>query len=561
MTPTPGHDPDDVLHEDIGDSTLWTRVNIAEACPGVPTPLTWSWFGYGSDVGVSRGWVRMGVLPAWRGERQARPGDRMVAIHAGRPVLNLGILREIGGSIPGSSAEKVERQFFASETAIEPGPTLWRRYPRVALKLIPAIVSARRELLAQVPDTLAWWSASVAELSDPACDPARARTLLAEAFDRYLPLTTLQTVNSLSVSGLYDLLVKLCARHGLTDQAGALSTSDELTPEALTVEDLWRLSRGRIDLAEFLGRHGYHAPVQGELAVPSWRIDASPVLKLAESYRRRPEHDDPVTAHRRLRAARDVTERRLLSSVPWPARVPVRALLRAVRALVPLREVARLQFMQCADVARAAAAVLGAHLVGEGRLEAPEDVYQLTGDELIGDVAVAPGVIALRRERREVYLGVDLPMRFVGYPETTPVARSSRPTGGGPAVAGEQDRRVFTGLSGSRGVYEGRARVITEPDDADELLDGEILVCETTNPSWASYFLVAGAVVVDIGGPLSHGPIVAREMGIPCVINTRDARLAISTGDLLRVDGTAGVVEILEHSAPEPAPSSASSGT
>lgn len=557
----PPPDPHDVLHEDIGDTTLWTRVNIAEACPGVPTPLTWSWFGYGSDVGVSRGWVRMGVLPAWRGERQPRPGDRMVAIHAGHPVLNLGILREIGGSIPGSSAQKVERQLFASDAAIESGPTLWRRYPRVAVKLVPAIVCARRELLAQVPETLQWWAASVAELADPGCGPARARALLAEAFDRYLPLTTLQTINSLSVSGLYDLLAKLCARHGLAGQAGALSTSDELTPEALTVEDLWRLSRGRIGLDEFLGRHGYHAPVQGELAVPSWRMDAGPVLKLADSYRRRPEHDDPITAHRRLRAARDETEQQLLGSVPWPARAPVRALLRAVRALVPMREVARLQFMQCADVARAAAAVLGAHLAGEGRLEAPEDVYQLTGDELIGDLTVPPEVTALRRERREVYLGVDLPMRFVGYPETTPVASSSSPDRGGPAVAGERGRRAFTGLSGSRGVYEGRARVIAEPDDAEELLDGEILVCETTNPSWASYFLVAGAVVVDIGGPLSHGPIVAREMGIPCVINTRDARLAISTGDLLRVDGTAGVVEILEPSASEPTPSSVRSGT
>lgn len=533
----PPHDPDDVLHEDIGDSSLWTRVNIAEACPGVPTPLTWSWFGYGSDVGVSRGWVRMGVLPAWRGERRARPGDRMVAIHAGHPVLNLGILREIGGCIPGSSAEKVERQFFASEVAIEPGPTLWRRYPSVLVRLVPSVLRARRELLAQVPTTLAWWSASVAELAAPGCEPARARELLAEAFDRYLPLTTLQTINSLSVSGLYDLLVKLCARRGLGDQAGALSTSDDLTPEAVTVRDLWLLSRGSIALGEFLGRHGYHAPVQGELAVPSWRMDPAPVLKLAESYRRRPDHDDPTVAHQRLRAAREDTERRFLAGFARPARPAVRVLLRAVRALVPMREVARLQFMQCADVARSAAAVLGAHLVAEGRLDAVDDVFQLTGDELIGDLPVKPGVTALRRERRAAYLGVELPMRFRGYPSLTPVAE---------ADSAEKDRRLFTGMSGSRGVYEGRARVITEPDDADELLDGEILVCETTNPSWASYFLVAGAVVVDIGGPLSHGPIVAREMGIPCVINTRDARQVIATGDLLRVDGTEGVVEILE---------------
>ena len=81
MIPSVPSDPGDVLHgdvlhEDIGSSTLWTRVNIAEACPGVPTPLTWSWFGYGSDVGVSRAWVRMGVLPAWRGERQPHTQHR-----------------------------------------------------------------------------------------------------------------------------------------------------------------------------------------------------------------------------------------------------------------------------------------------------------------------------------------------------------------------------------------------------------------------------------------------------------------------------------------------------
>ena len=549
MIPPPSYDPADVLHEDIGPSTLWTRVNIAEACPGVPTPLTWSWFGHGSDVGVSRGWVRMGVLPAWRGERRPDPGERMVAIHAGHPVLNLGILREIGGSIPGSSAEKVERQLFASEATIAPGPTLWRRYPSVAVKLVPAIVAARRELLEQVPVTFGWWAASVAELSDPGCGPARARELLADAFDRYLPLTTLQTINSLPASGLYDLLAKLCERHGLTDQAGALSTSDELTPEALTVRDLWELSRGRIELTDFLGRHGYHAPVQGELAVPSWRMDPAPALKLVESYRRRPEHDDPVSAHRRLRATRDDTERRLLERASWAARPAVRLLLRAVRALVPMREVARLQFMQSADVARAAAAILGEHLTREGRLSEPHEVYQLTGEELIDDLPVPPGVTALRRERREAYLRVDLPMRFVGYPEVAPPPDPDR------------ERGVLTGLAGSRGVYEGLARVITEPDDAEELLDGEILVCETTNPSWASYFLVAGAVVVDIGGPLSHGPIVAREMGIPCVINTRNARRVISTGDLLRVDGTSGVVEILKPATAEPTPSDARSGT
>ncbi|HEY1966910.1 MAG TPA: PEP-utilizing enzyme [Pseudonocardia sp.] len=526
----------DVLHEDIGDRALWTRVNIAEACPGVPTPLTWSWFGPASDVGVSRGWVELGVLPAGRGRRQERVADRMVAIHAGRPVLNLGILREIGDSIPGNDGNKVEQQLFSSGAVHGPVHPHRRRYPAVAAKLVPAVLAARRQLLSQVPRTEAWYTASIAVLSGQV-DAARARALLTESFERYRALTTAQTVNSLSVSGAYDLLHRLCVRYDLADQAGALSTSDEATPESATVADLWRLSRDEINLATFLRRHGYHAPVQGELAVPSWRVDPTPVVRLAETYRRRPVEESPAVGHQELRARREDSRRLLLRRVPPPARMAVRLLLTLVRRMVPLREVARLQFMQCADVARASADVLGRQLVASGRLESARDVFYLTLDELVADQPVTAALVARRRARRQEYRRLELPMRFRGYPEITELCTPDR-TG-----------RRLTGLPGSPGIHEGLARVIVNPDDADALDHGEILVCETTNPSWASYFLVAGAVVVDIGGPLSHGAIVAREMGIPCVINTRTAHLVIHSGDRIRVNGTTGLVEILAAAA------------
>jgi pyruvate,water dikinase len=99
----------------------------------------------------------------------------------------------------------------------------------------------------------------------------------------------------------------------------------------------------------------------------------------------------------------------------------------------------------------------------------------------------------------------------------------------------------------SPGEVEGRARVVMDPDAGIEIEPGEVLVCQTTDPSWASYFLVASALVIDIGGAMSHGAIVARELGIPCVINTRTGTSAISPGDLLRVDGGSGKVEVLER--------------
>jgi pyruvate,water dikinase len=336
-----------------------------------------------------------------------------------------------------------------------------------------------------------------------------------------------------AIPGVYDVLSRVCGRFDLADQVGALSTSDEPTPEAITVRDLWRLSRDEIDLDAFLALHGYHSPVQGELAAPSWRAEPKPVRKLVETYRLREAKDSPESAHHRLREARAAAETALLTQVPRAGRPATRRLLRLVRAMVPLREVARLQFLQCADVARAAATVLGTRLAAEGLLDAAEDTFYLTMDELTSENAFDGDLVKRRRERCEYYAGLEVPTRFRGYPEVTKAAP--------PADAG----RVLTGISGSRGVCVGIARVISEPGDADDLADGEILVCETTNPTWASYFLVAGAVVIDIGGPLSHGPIVAREMGIPCVVNTGHARHVIRSGDTVRVDGTAGVVEIL----------------
>jgi pyruvate,water dikinase len=79
------------------------------------------------------------------------------------------------------------------------------------------------------------------------------------------------------------------------------------------------------------------------------------------------------------------------------------------------------------------------------------------------------------------------------------------------------------------------------------MLPGEVLVCHTTDPSWAPLFFLAGGVVIDVGGPLSHGAIVAREFGIPCVINTKTGTEVIQTGDLVRIDGTGGTVDVIDR--------------
>jgi pyruvate,water dikinase len=101
------------------------------------------------------------------------------------------------------------------------------------------------------------------------------------------------------------------------------------------------------------------------------------------------------------------------------------------------------------------------------------------------------------------------------------------------------------GIGVSAGRIEGIARVVTDPAFADVEPD-EILVAPTTDPSWASVMYISAGLVVDIGGPISHAAVVARELGLPCVVNTRSGTRDIRTGDRVRVDGQSGTVEILE---------------
>ena len=124
-----------------------------------------------------------------------------------------------------------------------------------------------------------------------------------------------------------------------------------------------------------------------------------------------------------------------------------------------------------------------------------------------------------------------------------PVRRSPSP----PAPPAGVRPKPIVGLGVSPGIVEGVAHVIADPTEPSDFEPGDILVCHATDPSWASLFLLASGVVIDIGGMLSHGAIVARELGIPCVINTGSGTQRLHSGDRIRIDGTAGAVTLLSR--------------
>jgi pyruvate,water dikinase len=288
-----------------------------------------------------------------------------------------------------------------------------------------------------------------------------------------------------------------------------------------------------VPLSEFLAVHGFHGPQENEVSGLVWREDDAPLRRLIGRYRDMDEASSPLAGAAERLAERDAAEQRLLAGLSAPKRLGVRVLLKLARRYVPLREVGRDSFLKGMDVVRYAARIIGGDLQRHGLIDQPDDAFYLTPVELTELPDGLHALVALRRERRKFYEGVELPERWRGHVE--PHAK---------AVAG--GITAVKGIGVSAGVAEGLVRVVLDPS-ADELEEGEILVCRTTDPGWASYFFLASGVVIDIGGALSHGAIIAREMGLPCVINARNATEQLGTGDRVRIDGTAGTVEVLER--------------
>jgi phosphohistidine swiveling domain-containing protein len=206
--------------------------------------------------------------------------------------------------------------------------------------------------------------------------------------------------------------------------------------------------------------------------------------------------------------------------------------LQQAARLLPLRGVGKRAFLQSLDVARGATRRLSELL--------ELDAFYLTADELAGPPAVraqpadAAALVARRRQRRTEYEAVVIPNMWRGVPETSTAAPLP------------DDATIIGGVGVSSGITEGLVRVVTDPAFT-EVGEGEILVTPTTDPSWASIMFISSALVVDIGGPLSHAAVVARELAIPCVVNTRHGSRVLRTGDRVRVDGNAGTVELLER--------------
>jgi pyruvate,water dikinase len=527
-----GYSTRNVLNEKPTRPVTWTTVNAGEAAfPGVPTPLSWTWSWWPTEYGVRGAFASIGCFDGAFATPPDALADRILTIHHGHVAINLDLFRAVADAIPTSSGDEIERSFFGS---VRPGVASRprrARYPIVAVRMPAAAVRSRAVMRGSEQPTDRWWRAAVARDD---LDLAAAQELLRESQRRYAQIARPHTVIGMVTQGLYDQVRGLCERAGMPEAVGALVPGGQ--EEGRWLDELWHLAHGRPGtLDDFVACYGYHGPLEGELSSLSWRIDPSPLRHLLATYARDTDRERPADVFARRDAERNETEARLLAKLPHGRRVAAKALLAAARAYMPLRESGRATFLRAYDAARHAAWALGRFFAERGVLESETDVFGLTLDELTASEPPhdARDVVAVRRDLRRHYQTVTLPSLWTGDP--TPLISVEDVV----AAVGDEP---LTGLGVSSGIAEGIVRVVLDPGDIGGIDDGDILVCRATDPSWASLFYVAGAVVADIGGDMSHGAVVARELGLPAVVNTRDGTRRLKTGEHVRVDGTTGQI-------------------
>jgi len=230
-------------------------------------------------------------------------------------------------------------------------------------------------------------------------------------------------------------------------------------------------------------------------------------------------------------------------------------LVRQARAGLAYRENLKSELLKVVAYFRRLLLELGERMARAGTLDHRDDIFFLTLEEIeparIGaETFDARSVIRARRAEFQRNQAIKPPPVVVGEFDPTQYTP--------PSV--DLNATVLHGLAVSAGVVTGRARVILSADAREKVLPGEILVAPHTDPGWTPLFLTAAGLVVDLGGLLSHGSVVAREYGLPAVVNVPSATQIIHTGQLLQVDGNQGVVTLLtepgirDSTAPKPVP-------
>jgi pyruvate,water dikinase len=576
----------------ITDSVRWarlpyyTRANAGEVLPDPASPLGWTLvFEQGLLKGWLRGFVEFGIYKP--GELPDDPPP-VAGLFGGYFYLNLSHMRLMGLRM-GQTVEQFDAAFLGPHPdtpPYEPHPddaceecsakisqTIGRILAASSFPDIDADHQRVRRMRRQRPQLAAM---SDAELV------AHARSFLPEldnAFARHDYSSLASTVGQAMLSelaghlGRPDSLLELISglgdvesaspSWGLWELSRIVAGSAELTAlfdqgpasvaAALAGRRTGELARLGTAFDRFLGEYGMRGPNEWDIRARSWEVDPDQALGHVDSLRRTGDDNSPDARAERLRARRQAVAEEFRAALGGdPERLQtLETALRSAALTIPLREKTKANAATVINEVRVTILELGRRGVAAGRFAEPEDVMMLLSAELddyLANPGSFTGVIAERLRGYQELFDLDPP--FIIGKELRPLTewpRRSRASRAGPGPAAGD---VLHGIGGSAGSYTGQVRVVNDLHQAAALEPGEVLVAPLTDAAWTPLFLVAGAVVVNMGSLNSHAVVVSRELGIPCVLSVTDATRRLADGSQVTVNGSEGTVTV--HAVPAP---------
>lgn len=284
----------------------------------------------------------------------------------------------------------------------------------------------------------------------------------------------------------------------------------------------------------FLEDHG-HREVDMDYMQPTWAGQPWVVLDSVALMLRGDETEDPAETARRQRLRYGETELAFLGSLPESLRFFFRELVRLTRTYTTLDDLEHYQTTRLNPIARRAAVALGSRLKARGIVDDAADVFFAHKEDLAAFIdepnddkaaELRQKILAAKQSYQDAWL------------RTPDWSLEDKPSDA-PA-----DDHALRGLPGSPGQATGPCFVVHTPDDFAAFPKGAILVARTTTPTWTPLFYSAAGLITESGGPLSHGAVTAREMRLPAVMSVRGAMQQFQNGQLVTVDGTAGVVSL-----------------
>jgi pyruvate,water dikinase len=568
---------------------LWSNANVNENFPDPISPLLYSvaaegYYHYFRNLGRAFGLTRarLAAIDA--------PLRQIIGVHAGRMYYNLSSIHTVLRAAPfGESLARAFNTFvgtnqLAPEDTQRRGTRPWLEAVRIGASVAWQYIWLTRRVTG-FERTVDDFAAS----THPSRLPRAGREGLVARLREFREIRCRRWKDaSLADAGamVTYAALKIFLRRTLPseDQEALHNTLLKALPDLVSgrpAVELWKLSRtirsderlarlfasGDVDaivtairrhpehaefrrsLDDYLEAWGFRCSAELMLTVPSFQEDVSALVPLLRAYAQC-DGESPEQQLARQRRDRIRETRRIVRELGIVRGLVLRVLLRWTQQSIQLRERARLKQALLYSRLRRIALTAGTQLVADGHLEARDEVFMLTIgelEELLAGSAMFPqdtrALTALRQTAHRSFDRCQPPDTLV-LPYG---AYITAPQDGSAAVATAPHQ--LSGTSACGGSSTGRATVLADVSEAHKLSTGDILVTRQTDPGWGPVFPLISGLVMERGGMLSHGAIIAREFGIPSVVGVGDATRLIPSGSLVCLDGDRGVVRLVAEGA------------